>query len=106
MERNAERLRLVLIRHGRLDRLRPACYDDPIALAQQLVERLLLEILRAQAGDERLADVQRLDRHLLLIGQAKPFCDDDRLGGREVEEAAESGAGGRDAELERAALGE
>ena len=46
VERNAERRRLLLVGHRRLDRLRSADDDDPVAVAEELVERLLLEIAR------------------------------------------------------------
>ena len=54
MQRHAERLRLLLVGHRRLDRLHPAGDHDPVALLQQLVERLLLEIGRGEARDQRL----------------------------------------------------
>src|SRR5204863_75265 len=49
VERHAEHLGLLLVRDGRLDRLRPARDLDPVAAVEQLVERALLEVDRAQA---------------------------------------------------------
>ena len=51
MQRHAERLRLLLVRDRGLDRLRTADDDDPVPVAEQLVERALLEIARREAGD-------------------------------------------------------
>ncbi len=70
---------------------------------EQLVERVLLEIAGGETGHERLADVERLDRHRLAVGEPQPLRDDDRLRRRDVEDAAEAGAGRDRAELERPA---
>ena len=44
MERHAERRRLLLVRHGRLDRLGAADDRDPVPRSEQVVERVLLEV--------------------------------------------------------------
>src|SRR4051794_2131134 len=68
--RDAQRLRLVLVRHGRLDRPRALGDVDAVAVAEQLVERAPVEVLRLEAGDEPLWQVQRLDRHRFAVGKA------------------------------------
>ena len=50
VEWDAERSRLLLVRHGRLDRLAAADDDDAETILEQLVERMALEILGGQAG--------------------------------------------------------
>ena len=71
----------------------PPTIDDPVAVLEELVERLLLEIGAVEPGYERLADVERLDRHRLAIGQPKTLDDDDRLGRRDVQEPTQVRAG-------------
>ena len=68
-----ERGRLLLVRDRRLDRLRAAGDRDAVAVPKQLVEGALLEIAPRESGDERLADVQRLDRHRLAVGEPQPL---------------------------------
>ena len=40
-----------------------------------------LELARLQPGHQLLGDVQRLDRHRLLVGEPEALRDDDRLDG-------------------------
>src|SRR5580765_2689918 len=103
VQRDAQRLRLLLVGDRRLDRLHAARDHDPVAGAEQVVKRLALEIGGAQAGNERVADVQRLDRHRLAVGQPEALGDDDRLRRRDVQEAPEPCAGRDDLEPERLA---
>ena len=70
MERHAERRRLVLVGDGGLDRLLASDDDDPVAVAQELVEGTLLEIACGESGHMRGSDVHGLDRHALAIRQA------------------------------------
>src|SRR6476469_7097639 len=58
VERYAEILGLFFIRHSGLDRLEAADDVDAIAVGQQRVEGVILEILGGKAGNERGADVQ------------------------------------------------
>ena len=94
MERNAERGRLVLVGHRRLDGLRSADDDDAVAIAQELVERLLLQIPGGQSRNVGFPHVHRLDGHALPVRQTKPTGDDDGLGRRDVQQAPEPRAGG------------
>src|SRR3954468_19114369 len=50
VQRDAERARLLLVRDRRLDRLEAARDRDPVARAEQLVERVVLEVPLGQAG--------------------------------------------------------
>src|ERR1700730_5507869 len=92
MERPPEGGRLLLVRHRRLDRLRTAGDLDPVAVAVELVERAP-EILGLEAGDERLRQVERLDRHRLAVGGAQTLDYQDFLGRGDMEEPAETGSG-------------
>ena len=69
VERHTERRRLVLSGHGGLDGLQARDDLDPVPVLEQLVKRMLLQIAGAEIGHERLADMQRLDRHRLAIGE-------------------------------------
>jgi hypothetical protein len=93
VERHAERRRLLLVRHRRLDRLDAARELDAVRLGEQLVEGAGVEIRRRQAGDERLRDVQRLDRHRHVVGEPEPRRDHDRLRRGDVQRTAEVRAG-------------
>ena len=101
VERHVELVGLLLVRDRRLDRLDAVGDRDAVALLEQLVERRLIEVLRRQPGDQRLADVQRLDRHRRVVGEPQALRDDDPLGGRHLEAAAEPGACGRHRQRER-----
>ena len=105
MQRHVERGRLLLARHGRLDRLNPARDDDPVARLEQRVERPAVEVLRGQPGHELLRNVQRLDRHRVSVRQPQPRHDDDRRRRRYVQELAQPSAGADHAEVERPARG-
>src|SRR4051794_36088351 len=105
VQRDPECLRLLLVGHRRLDRLHAARDDDPVARAEQVVEGLALEVGGAQAGHDRFADMERLDRHRLGVGQPQPLGDHDRLGWGDVQETAEPRAGRDDLEPERPAPG-
>ena len=72
---------------------------------EQVVERVLLQVAGGEARDERRANVQELDRHRIAVGEAKTLDRDDRLGRRDMEDAAEPGTGGDLAQVERAAAG-
>ena len=48
--------------------------------------------------------MQRLDRHRLVVGEPQPLRDDDSLGRRDVEAAAEIGARARDVSSESVRL--
>jgi hypothetical protein len=50
VQRDAEQLRLLLVGHRRLDRLQAADDVDPVAVAEQGVERVALEIVRGEPG--------------------------------------------------------
>src|SRR5919198_1992394 len=105
VQRHAERRRLLLVRHRRLDGLDPAGDDDAVPVAQQRVERPGLEVGRREARHERFPHVQRLDRHRLATREPEPFSDDDRLRRRDVQEPAEARARGYDFQLEGARRG-
>ena len=93
MERNAERRRLVLVGHRRLDGLRSADDDDPVAIAQELVERLSS---RSPAVSPECGSSARAPSrwHALPVRQTKPTGDDDGLRRRDVQQAPEPRAGG------------
>ena len=103
VERHAESGRLLFSGDGRLDGLEAGDDLDPVALVEQLVERMLLEVAGAEVGDERLSDVEGLDRHRLAIGEPQARRDDDGLGRRDVEDPPQPRAGGNASELERSA---
>src|SRR6266550_3132464 len=92
VEWDAKGRRLLLVGDRRLDRLHAAGDHDPEAVAQKLVERPLFEIALSQPGHERLADVERLDRHGLVVGEPEALRDDDRLRRRDVEEPPQARA--------------
>ena len=77
----------------------------PYRSEEELVERLTLEITGRQAGDEGFADVQRLDRHRLAVGEPQAADDHHRLRRRDVQEASEVRAGGHHAQVERPEAG-
>ena len=105
VKRYVELSRLLLVRDRRLDRLDAVGDRDAVALLEQLVERGLVEILRRQARDQRLADVQRLDRHRRLVGEPQALRDHDPLGGRDLQTAAEPRAGGGHRQRQRPRTG-
>ena len=105
MERHAERRRLLLVRHRRLDRLVPAHDRDPEPLLEDLVERLALELGSGQPGHERLTHVERLDRHRLPVGEAEATDDHHRLRRRHMQQPAQVRARRSDTQLERPASG-
>src|ERR1700745_1025255 len=53
-QRTAEGGRFLLVRDRRFDRLHARCDDDPVALLEELVEGVLLQIPRRQPRDQRL----------------------------------------------------
>ena len=105
VQRHAEDLGLLLVRHRRLDRLDAADDLDPVAVGEQVVERRLVEVLARQPGNEPLRDMERLDRHRLVVREPQPLRDDDPLRRRDVEAAAEVRAGVLELERERLAAG-
>jgi hypothetical protein len=105
VQRDAQCLGLVLVRHGRLDRLHAARDLDPVPTGQEIVERVLVEVAPGQAGHEALGDVERLDRHRLLVGEPESRRDQHRLRRRDVEAAAEVRAGELRVERERPRAG-
>src|SRR6478752_762165 len=105
MEWHAEHLRLFLVGDGRLDRLRAARDLDLVPLHEEIVERVLLEVLERQAGHERGARVEDLDRHRLTVREPQATGRDDRLGRRDVEDPAEPRAGRHHGEAEGLAGG-
>ena len=94
MERHAERLRLLLVRHRRLDRLHAAGELD--AVRSRAARRTTLRRGPPRSAPARAtADVQRLDRHRLAVGEPQPLRDHDRLRRRDVQRATEMRAGHR-----------
>src|SRR5262249_13133893 len=73
---------------------------DAVAVAEQLVERALLEIAGGEAGYLRGADVHGLDRHALTVRQAEPLCDENGLRRRHAQKTTETGSGRHGAEIE------
>src|SRR5581483_7063543 len=61
------------------------------------------EVLRREAGDQRGADVQQLDRHRLAVRQTEALYRQHGLRRRHVEDAAEARAGRYGAQVERPA---
>src|SRR6476661_3797461 len=103
VERHTERRRLLLVRHRRLHGLGGADDRDPVAVRQEVVERVLLEILRRQPGDERGDRVQQLHRHRIAVRETEALDREDLLARRDVEDAPEARAGELRAEIERPA---
>ena len=66
---------------------------------------MLLEVAGRDARHERRPDVEELDRHRVAVGEAQALDGDDWLGRRDVEDAAQPGAGGDLAQVERTATG-
>ena len=92
MERDAERRRLLLVRDRGLDRLCPARDRDPVPVAEQVVERAA-QVLRGQAGEERVRQVEGLDCHRLAVREPEPLDHEDLLGRRNLQETAQTGTG-------------
>src|SRR5579862_5185872 len=103
VERDAERLRLLFIGDGRLDRLRAADDLDAVAAREQVVERVLLQVRRREPRDERLPRVQELDRHRLAVGEPEALDNDDCLRRGDVQDPPQPRPGRDDAQLERPA---
>ena len=72
----------------------PPTIDDPVAVREQVVERVLLEICARSARARATRAVQQLDRHRIAVREPQALDREDLLARRDVEDAPEARAGG------------
>ena len=78
---------------------------DPVAAGEELVQRPL-EVLGAQARDERRGHPGRLDRHRVAVAEPEPREPDGRVADGDPQPAGDGRVGGHELELQDAAAGD